>query len=140
MDIRNRLRKDKKEPTEPLTRTYRMVVLFRQWRGTPFFHAGLVGFGMVSEWSNGVCKNWVQGNIVLQHNNITILKINIEANSEPRTITYDVAYNDKLDGYMEALRAAIKERDRENQRKQEEAKVKRLFEETRFDKGGDDSV
>lgn len=118
-----------------LPRTQKMVMLFAHWGSQPFSNNGLVGIGTVGRWTNCVDKDWIQGSLVIQHNNITILEISKEADRNPRTTVYDIAYSDTLDDYMAALGRATKEKDDAKQKRIIKAKEQQLFEETRFDKG-----
>ena len=129
MDLRRWLRKKKQEPVEPPvppeppTRAVITTGLFHEWGKKPFVYDGLVGNSYLEVSVNQIgyitiCISY-SGTIDIQDNNKPIVHIEVAyytteyhtASTSCRTTIYDAAYSDRLDGYIEALRAAIKERD-----------------------------
>lgn len=114
-----------KKVTEPPTRTTVLFGLFCNWGDKPFSYEGLVGINGLAL-AGSVLIWWYEGHIDIQHDNEVILRVEPGTFRSPHKATiYDMSYSDRLDGYIEALRLAIKDRD-------DATAAKRIKEETQF--------
>jgi len=121
-----------------MPRAPRMLALFDKWGMEEFRHGGLCGNINHGESCSAKIthRGYTSSRIVLLDKQTIVLYMTVYKDDNPRTYQYSEPHSERLDEYMNALEAAIVEKERANAERvkvdNERSNAKRIYEENLF--------